>query len=80
MRARTHNLEGRGAQSHNRDQKERTQSTQMGKLSSFGCGSGIWTSRPSGYEPDELPDCSIPRYMVPEAGVEPVREINLTGF
>ena len=40
----------------------------------FGCGDGIWTSWPSGYEPDELPDCSTPRYMVPEAGVEPVRE------
>ena len=29
--------------------------------------------RPSGYEPDELPDCSTPRCLVPEAGVEPVR-------
>ena len=28
----------------------------------FGCGDGIWTSWPSGYEPDELPDCSTPRY------------------
>lgn len=26
-----------------------------------GCGSRIRTERPSGYEPDELPDCSIPR-------------------
>ena len=33
-----------------------------GYLSFLGCGSGIWTSRPSGYEPDELPNCSIPRY------------------
>ena len=33
--------------------------------------------RPPGYEPDELPDCSTPRYsieeMVPETGVEPAR-------
>ena len=28
----------------------------------YGCGDGIWTSWPSGYEPDELPDCSTPRY------------------
>ena len=27
-----------------------------------GCGGGIWTSRPPGYEPDELPGCSTPRY------------------
>ena len=28
--------------------------------------------RPSGYEPDELPDCSIPRYeLVPAKGFEP---------
>ena len=44
------------------------------KDAQYGCGGGIWTSRPSGYEPDELPDCSTPRYLVPEAGVEPVRE------
>ena len=32
--------------------------------------------RPPGYEPDELPDCSTPRYMmVPVTGVEPVRDI-----
>ena len=37
--------------------------------------------RPSGYEPDELPDCSTPRYiMVPETGLEPVRDFRLTGF
>ena len=30
--------------------------------------------RPSGYEPDELPDCSIPRYlMAEELGFEPRR-------
>ena len=29
--------------------------------------------RPSGYEPDELPDCSTPHYMVPRTGIEPVR-------
>ena len=28
-----------------------------------GCGEGIWTTWPSGYEPDELPDCSTPRYI-----------------
>ena len=27
-----------------------------------GSGSGIRTTRPSGYEPDERPDCSSPRY------------------
>ena len=32
------------------------------KDAQYGCGEGIWTSWPSGYEPDELPDCSIPRY------------------
>ena len=43
--------------------------------SSFGCGGRIWTIRPSGYEPDELPSCSTPRYMmVPETGIEPVRD------
>ena len=35
--------------------------------------------RPSGYEPDELPDCSTPRYpnafMVPGAGIEPARTL-----
>ena len=38
--------------------------------------------RPPGYEPDELPDCSTLRYikLVPETGIEPVREINPTGF
>ena len=31
--------------------------------------------RPSGYEPDELPDCSIPRYvMAEELGFEPRRQ------
>ena len=29
----------------------------------IGCGGGIWTSRPPGYEPDELPGCSTPRYF-----------------
>ena len=27
--------------------------------------------RPSGYEPDELPNCSTPRYMVDADGIEP---------
>ena len=40
--------------------------------------------RPSGYEPDELPGCSTPRYiynaMVPETGLEPVRDLSPTGF
>ena len=41
----------------------------------FGCGGRICTIRPSGYEPDELPSCSTPRYMmVPETGIEPVRD------
>ena len=26
-----------------------------------GCGEGIWTSWPLGYEPNELPNCSTPR-------------------
>ena len=29
----------------------------------IGCGGGIWTTRPPGYEPDELPSCSTPRYI-----------------
>ena len=29
--------------------------------------------RPPGYEPDELPDCSIPRYMAEKEGFEPPR-------
>ena len=37
--------------------------------------------RPSGYEPDELPDCSIPRYSLKELaeveGFEPPRGVNL---
>ena len=33
----------------------------------FGCGGGIWTSRPPGYEPDELPSCSTPRYSISRA-------------
>ena len=40
----------------------RTLGVRISMVYSYGCGSGIWTSRPSGYEPDELPDCSIPRY------------------
>ena len=44
--------------------------------------------RPSGYEPDELPDCSTPRqyfltfslYCMPEAGIEPARVLPPTGF
>ena len=41
--------------------------------------------RPSGYEPDELPGCSTPRYIfkekvVPETGLEPVRDLSPTGF
>ena len=40
--------------------------------------------RPSGYEPDELPGCSTPRYrqrnVVPETGLEPVRDLSPTGF
>ena len=31
-------------------------------LSLIGCGGTDLNRRPSGYEPDELPDCSTPRY------------------
>ena len=40
-------------------------------------------SRPSGYEPDELPDCSTPRYklkMAEEVGFEPTRALTPSGF
>ena len=54
----------------------------------YDCGDGIWTSWPPGYEPDELPDCSTPRYSfqrwkegnMPETGLEPVRNSRYTGF
>ena len=36
--------------------------------------------RPPGYEPDELPAALLRDIMVPVTGVEPVREVNLTGF
>ena len=38
--------------------------------------------RPSGYEPDELPDCSTPRYkfMAEEVGFEPTRALTPFGF
>ena len=29
----------------------------------YGSGGGTWTSRPSGYEPDELPNCSTPHQV-----------------
>ena len=36
--------------------------------------------RPLGYEPNELPDCSIPRYIklkvAEEKGFEPLRRVN----
>ena len=32
--------------------------------------------RPPGYEPDELPDCSIPRYMAEKEGFEPPRDLH----
>ncbi len=35
--------------------------------------------RPPGYEPDELPTAP-PRDMVPETGLEPVRDLGPTGF
>ena len=38
--------------------------TPRGCVFLFGCGGGIWTSRPPGYEPDELPSCSTPRYKI----------------
>ena len=40
----------------------RTLGVRISMVYSYGCGDGIWTSWPSGYEPDELPDCSTPRY------------------
>ena len=37
--------------------------------------------RPPGYEPDELPDCSIPRYdMAEKEGFEPPRLLQPVGF
>ena len=38
--------------------------------------------RPSGYEPDELPSCSIPRYkiMAEKEGFEPPRRRRPPGF
>ena len=33
-----------------------------------GCGGGDLNPRPSGYEPDELPDCSTPRHIVTAPG------------
>ena len=32
--------------------------------------------RPPGYEPDELPDCSIPRCMAEKEGFEPPRDLH----
>ena len=40
----------------------RTLGVRISMVCSYGCGGGIWTSRPPGYEPDELPSCSTPRY------------------
>ena len=39
--------------------------------------------RPSGYEPDELPNCSIPRYknkVAEKEGFEPPRRFRPPGF
>ena len=36
--------------------------------------------RPQGYEPCELPDCSIPRYMAEKKGFEPLRRCRPPGF
>ena len=38
--------------------------------------------RPPGYEPDELPDCSIPRYLImaEKEGFEPPRLLQPVGF
>ena len=42
----------------------RTLGVRISMVCSYGCGGGIWTSRPPGYEPDELPGCSTPRYII----------------
>ena len=36
--------------------------------------------QPPGYEPDELPDCSTPRSLLPGAGVEPARGLPSKDF
>ena len=36
--------------------------------------------RPPGYEPDELPAAPPRDIMVPETGLEPVRDLGPTGF
>ena len=41
---------------------EKRKNTPQGCVFFSGCGDGIWTSWPPGYEPGELPDCSTPRY------------------
>ena len=64
----------------------RTRDIQLGRLTLYqlSYSRNFWwrgkdsNQRPSGYEPDELPDCSTPRYVfcfkvVPGAGIEPAR-------
>ena len=78
--ARTHNLEGRGAQSRN--SRKRKKKAQPQGLCFFSLVAEV------GFEPHDLRVMSptscqtapLRDIMVPEAGVEPVREINLTGF
>ena len=72
---------GRGGQSPPRKQKERNPHRTLVRF-------GFLLVAEKGFEPHDLRVMSPASYqtaplrdiMVPEAGVEPVREINLTGF
>ena len=44
--------------------KKEVDATEIRYIHSNGSGGGIWTSRPPGYEPDELPSCSTPRHSI----------------